>query len=131
MGKLYDDKLLKGRDNYFGKQLRCYRKHLNLSADKAAELIGISTSYIGLLERGDRMPSLPLLLKVCKFFDVTIEEFLRDEKDKANATRNTEELELLIFFNSLNENDRKTTISLMKIMSERNPNSTKTAKEAK
>ncbi len=41
--------------------IREKRKSQDLTQEKLAELVGVSTGYIGQLERGETMPSMPVL----------------------------------------------------------------------
>ncbi|MDR1705593.1 MAG: helix-turn-helix transcriptional regulator [Clostridiales bacterium] len=56
-----------------GARLREARRARNLTAVKLAEALGISMSYIGLLERGERTPSLSLAMKICKHLGVSFD----------------------------------------------------------
>ena len=51
--------------------IRVLRKKLSLSSKELGEFIGISTAYVGLIERKERTPSLEILLKICRFFGET------------------------------------------------------------
>lgn len=46
--------------------LKEYRKHNNLSQEKAAEYFGISTVFYGEIERAKKLPSTRLLLRMCR-----------------------------------------------------------------
>lgn len=36
--------------------------------------VGITTSYYGMIELGTRRPSLDLAIRICKYFDLSVEE---------------------------------------------------------
>jgi len=52
------------------KELRIER---NLKQKDIAKELDISTSYYGMIEIGSRRPSLPLAIKLSKFFDLSVE----------------------------------------------------------
>lgn len=67
----------------FGNVLREYRKQANLSQEKLAELADLDTTYISLLERGLRQPSLITIFNLAKALNVkphqlieTVEKFI-------------------------------------------------------
>ena len=68
------------------KNLRTERKRLGLSAEELAELVGVSRSYITLLESGKRSPSKTIVAKIAKGLRVkswVVEEwFLEDQLKK-------------------------------------------------
>jgi HSP20 family protein len=57
-------------------RLRDLRKSKKLSQEELAEELGISRQSIIALEQGKFLPSLPLILTMCKFFDSGIDELL-------------------------------------------------------
>ena len=77
-----EKKETKGRDfineksNIFGANLRAVRKQRGFTTESLAKFLGISTAYIGLIERGERCPSLETFLKVCEFFGESPEKML-------------------------------------------------------
>lgn len=95
---------------YIGENIRIARKSKDLTIDTLSELIGISSSFLGTLERGESSLSVETLIRVCKvlgvsansiIFDrnVTLEPSISDKKDTimtllSNAT--DDELSFLI-----------------------------------
>ncbi len=64
----------------FGSKLRALRKEKGLSLWALAEEFGYQThSYINEVELGRKEPTVELVLKVARFFDVTTDELLKDE----------------------------------------------------
>ena len=51
-------------EEHFGKILRQFRKDKSLSQTELANLAGLDRTYISLLERGLRVPSLSVLFKI-------------------------------------------------------------------
>ena len=57
-----------------GKKLRKLRKEHDLTQEKLAEQLRISTVYVGFLEAGKGSPSLKLLMKISRKFNVKVED---------------------------------------------------------
>ena len=61
-----------------GKRIREERLRLNLTQEKLAEEVGVSTAYIGQIERGERSLTLDKLIKVVNRLGVTVDFLLAD-----------------------------------------------------
>ena len=59
-----------------GKNIREERKNRNLSIEVFAEMLELSASYVGLLERGERAPSLDSFLKIMSVLNVSANTLL-------------------------------------------------------
>lgn len=69
-----------------GRNIRENRKLRRFSVENLAEFLELSASYIGLLERGDRCPSLKIVYKLCDLFGITPNDLLTNpEADKAET----------------------------------------------
>lgn len=69
----------------FAKNLRIERKKLGLSAEELAERVGVSRSYITLLESGKRSPTKTIVAKIAKGLGVEswlVEEWFLEDKFK-------------------------------------------------
>jgi len=80
-------------------RLRDLRKKRKLSQEELAEQLGISRQSIIALEQGKFLPSLPLILSMCRFFESNIDELLelpfeltpdRDKNNGVNIINNNE-----------------------------------------
>ena len=49
---------------YIGRNIRFYRTEQRASQEKLAERTGLSPNYIGMIERGEKIPSVKSLLKI-------------------------------------------------------------------
>ncbi len=58
-------------ENAFAQALRHYRKKVNLSQEKLSQESDLDRSYISLLERGLRQPSLTSILKLSKALKIS------------------------------------------------------------
>ena len=61
-----------------GKRIREERLRLNLTQEKLAEDIGISTAYLGQIERGERSVTLDKLIPLANRLGVTVDFLLAD-----------------------------------------------------
>jgi len=62
----------------FGKRVRQLRLAAGWTQEELAEAAGITTTYTSDLERGTKVPSLTILLRVSRAFRISIGELLRD-----------------------------------------------------
>ena len=67
-----------------GKRIREERLRLNLTQEKLAEEVGVSTAYIGQIERGERSLTLDKLVKVVNRLGVTIDFLLATDDHSIN-----------------------------------------------
>ncbi len=63
-----------------GQKIRVFRKKLGLQANKLAEQLSISPSYLNLIESGKRNIDAELLLKICQELRIEISD-LKSDKD--------------------------------------------------
>lgn len=71
----------------FGQTLREFRREANISQEELALECGLDRTYISLLERGRRQPTLKSLFKISKILKVTPSEFVLavEKKIKENT----------------------------------------------
>ncbi|MFV0225912.1 helix-turn-helix transcriptional regulator [Empedobacter falsenii] len=65
----------------FGVRIRELRKAKNWSQEELADQSGFHRTYIGMIERGERNPSLVNLTKFAKTFQLTLTELFNYEID--------------------------------------------------
>ena len=71
--------------NYVGQRIRQLRKSKGVTQDYVSELAGITSGYLGHIERGEKTQSLSTLAKIANALDTTVESLLAaplSEKDK-------------------------------------------------
>jgi transcriptional regulator with XRE-family HTH domain len=68
-----------------GKRIREQRTLRSYNLSQFAEMFGISESYVGLLERGDRSPSLSLLRKISVRLGVSIDYLMFGEQAESKG----------------------------------------------
>ena len=59
-----------------GSKLKSARINSKLSRKQISELVGISVSMIGFYESGERLPSLPILVKLATQYKVSVDYLL-------------------------------------------------------
>lgn len=59
-----------------GRRIRRFRKDLNISQEKLAELVGVHRTYIGAIERAEESVSVDNLAKIAKALKVKPSELL-------------------------------------------------------
>lgn len=65
--------------NSVGKYIREYRIKNNLRQEDLAEKTNLSTNYIGMIERGEKIPSLETLITLVNVLGVSADVVLADE----------------------------------------------------
>lgn len=59
----------------FGSRIQELRKKNNLTQSELAEKIGLSTNFIGMVERGERNTSVDKIFRLAKAFNVSLAQF--------------------------------------------------------
>ena len=61
-----------------GKNIRKYRTQKKLRQDELAEKTDLSTNYVGMVERGEKIPALDTFLKIANALEVSADMLLAD-----------------------------------------------------
>ena len=61
-----------------GKNIRAYRVRKNLRQEDLAELSDLSVTYIGMVERGERIPALETFIRILNALEVSADVILAD-----------------------------------------------------
>ncbi len=68
--------------NRFGEKLRTLRNEHKITLLQLAQEFGYTShSYLSEIEYGHKMPTVALVLKMSRFFDVSTDSLLKDEMD--------------------------------------------------
>ncbi len=94
-----------------GKRLREERLHSGLTQEQVAEAINVSTTYIGLIEHGERSVTLDKLILLSQCFHVSIDYLLQDAIPLTNTIQ---EKQLLSLWHKADEQERETILSLIR-----------------
>ena len=65
-----------------GARLRAQREALGLTQAKLAERAGVTSNYVGVLERGLKLPTIDTLVRVAKALDMAPSALLGDVRPK-------------------------------------------------
>ncbi len=74
-------------ENAFATVLKDLRTEKNISQENLAFLSGLDRTYISLLERGKRQPTLKSLFSISKALDITLVEFTTALEEKINENQ--------------------------------------------
>jgi len=72
-------------DSVIGKNIRKAREERRLSRDELADMLGISASHMGLIERGERGATATTLSRISKVFEMSIDVFFTKPANKDGA----------------------------------------------
>ena len=97
-----------------GKRIREERLRLNLTQEKLAEDIGISTAYLGQIERGERSITLDKLIPLVNRLGVTIDFLLSDYMVSADEDRSLDRLKQLLLGRTPTE--KEMAINMIKLL---------------
>jgi transcriptional regulator with XRE-family HTH domain len=64
-----------------GEKVRTLRKREGWTQTQLAEILGVDQSHIVKLEKGDRTPSLEILIKLTQIFQVTSDQLIMDDQE--------------------------------------------------
>lgn len=96
-----------------GKRIRAERKKLNLTQEQLAELVNVSTTYVGLVERGERSITLSKLVQVANSLGVSVDYLLTDS---VSENTSSQEKLLLQLFASANAEEKKMILEMAKLI---------------
>lgn len=77
---------LKDHLKFIGQNIRAARKNKNLTIETLSELIGISPSFLGTLERGESSLSVETLVKVCRTLDISADSIIIDNNQLQSSS---------------------------------------------
>jgi|SRR5580698_6861829 transcriptional regulator with XRE-family HTH domain len=69
----------------FGRNIRAARESRNISRELAAERAGITASYLGEIERGEKWPTLGIIRSIARGLNISPGRFFEFEDDQAEA----------------------------------------------
>lgn len=72
----YDERLRQTIPRAFGRVLRSHRERRKWSQLQLAEKVDLHINMIGMLERGERGPSLETVFQFCEIFEVPVDRFM-------------------------------------------------------
>lgn len=60
----------------FSERVRTFRENIGISQEKLAEKAGLHRTYIGSLERAEKIPSLITIVKIAKALNINISDLI-------------------------------------------------------
>ncbi len=72
-----------------GKNIRKYRLEKKMSQEKLAELTFLTPNYIGMLERGDKMPSMQTFINIVNALEVSADMILCEVLENGYEVKNS------------------------------------------
>ena len=84
-----------------GRRIRVRRQHLGLTQEQLAKEMGVSTSFMGHIERGTLKASLETLVQLANVMDVSIDGLLSASLNRGNDTKRQKAMRDLL--NALND----------------------------
>ena len=93
-----------------GKRIKEARNKLKLTQDALAEKANISNVYLGEIERGTKIPSVPVLVDLAQALNVSADYLLLDSLNSANIIINNEITDKL---DKLTPKQRKTALDIL------------------
>ena len=75
------DDTMKNYLKHMGENIRIARKSKNLTIETLSELVGISDSFLGTVERGESSISIETLVNLCEVLNVSADYLVMDRRD--------------------------------------------------
>ena len=78
-----------GELNYkeIGNRIRNGRLEAQMTQQELSKLVGVSTSFIGHLERAEKIPSVDTLVQLCAAMDMTMDYLIFGKKQKCDKEK--------------------------------------------
>lgn len=97
-----------------GKRIREERLRLNLTQEHLSEEIGISTAYLGQIERGERNITLDKLITLTNRLGVTVDFLLSDYVTVANE--DLYQKIMLQLFDGRSKKEKELAVNIVKLL---------------
>lgn len=66
----------------FGKKINETRKKQRITSDKLSDLCGVNPVFIRQIESGTKLPSVPVLIKICNALHISPDYLLREDLEE-------------------------------------------------
>lgn len=93
-----------------GKRLKEERIRCAMTQEQTAEYVNVSTTYVGLVERGERSVTLEKLILFAKCFHVTVDYLLQDA---IPLTSSLQDKQLMSLWSHASEQERTLILSVI------------------
>lgn len=106
--------MLELENGSIGRRIRDARLKLGLTQEKLAARANLHYSYVGQVERGNKIPSLKTLAKIAKALNLRVEDLIKDgEKKSSLSSPSLLSQELLSLVRDRPEEEQRLYISLV------------------
>lgn len=105
-------------DNSLGRRFREQRQLKGWTIEELATRVGISTNYMGALERGAKVPKLETFIRIAEVLDVSPDRLLRDFVAPASHLAN-QEIETLL--ENMTPQQKKAALDILNAYAENLP----------
>jgi transcriptional regulator with XRE-family HTH domain len=72
-----------------GRNIRKYRKEKGIMQDTLAEMVGLSGNYVGMIERGEKIPALPTLIRIANALGISADPLLCEVLNEKSAIKSS------------------------------------------
>ena len=97
---------------FLGKRIRQERLKNNLTQEQLAEMIDVSTTYIGFIERGERSVTLEKIIDISTILHVSVDDLLSHYQNGSPEEAQTSELNNL--WKAASTDERELILSLIR-----------------
>ncbi len=104
------------KDGLIGRRVKEARLKLGLTQERLASRANLHYSYVGQVERGNKVPSLKTLSKIARALNLKVEDLIGDSESERRSNITTRDLltqELMLFVRDCNEKELKLYICLI------------------
>lgn len=101
-------------NNYnIGKRIKELRVRKGLSQEQLALMSNITTTYLGLLERNLKNPTIKVIEKICSSLNITISEFFSND-DSSSEPFDSLSLQIISQIENRKEEEKEIILSIIK-----------------
>jgi transcriptional regulator with XRE-family HTH domain len=98
-----------------GAKIRQERENMKMSQEAISEKVGLSESFYGHIERGDRTLSVDSLVKIARYLNLSLDYLLMDSIDSDDNSKLYSEIENI--FKSKTTEESTYLLNLLKVLS--------------
>lgn len=106
-------------ENEIGKRIKNRRKEMKITQTQIYERTGISSSNITAIEKGSVLPSAKTLIGLSEILDCSTDYLLTGKEYGENRTPDIRTTQLLSYFYTMKEDDKKEILMLAKMKADK------------
>ena len=88
-------------NNIFETNLKYYRQRRNIGQKELAAIIGITCQTYSAYERGSIQCDYDTLLRLSRFYDITVNQLLKDRKDHCHRIKKVDWDDIMNYYHKL------------------------------